>query len=171
MAVMVWAADSPARTFLTQQQALDLAFPAGTTVSRETIFLTKSQLKAAESLAGISLREQMIVRYVGRTGRSLIGTAYFDTHVVRTLPETVMTVVGPSGAVDHVEILSFSEPTDYLPKRRWIDQLKKHKLDNDLSVSRGIRPISGASLSGRAIVDATRRVLAIHQTIELTRMK
>jgi len=167
----VCAGRAPARTFLTQQQALDLAFPAGTAVSREMIFLTRAQSKVAEALAGIALRDQMIIRYVGRKAGVLVGTAYFDTHVVRTLPETLMALVTPEGTIDHVEILSFSEPTDYLPKPRWMDQLKRRKLDDDLSVSRSIRPISGASLSGRAVVNATRRVLAIHRTIEATRAK
>ncbi|MCM2316780.1 MAG: FMN-binding protein, partial [Thermoanaerobaculia bacterium] len=65
-----------------------------------------------------------------------------------------------------IEILSFSEPEDYLPKPRWIDQLDGKKLDDELSLKRAIRPISGATLSGRAIVNASRKVLAIHRVIQ-----
>ena len=67
---------------------------------------------------------------------------------------------------DWIEILSFSEPEDYLPKPRWIDQLDGKKLDDELSLKRAIRPISGATLSGRAIVNASRKVLAIHRVIQ-----
>ena len=84
---------------------------------------------------------------------------------MRTLPETVMVVVAPDGTIDRVDILSFDEPMDYFPKRRWIDQLLHRKLNKDLSLTGAIRPISGASLTGRAIVDATRKVLALHRVL------
>ena len=144
-----------ARVLMTQQQALASAFPAGVKVTRQTIFLTPEQAKAAGSAT------QLVIRYAGSNG----SYAYFDTHRVRTEPETVMVVVAADGSVERVEILSFNEPTDYFPKRRWLDQLLGRKLDDDLTLNRAIRPISGASLTGRAIVNASRRILAIHNAI------
>lgn len=154
-----------ARVFMTQQQALASAFPAGTTVSRQTFFLKPEQVAAARKESGVDFKDQMIVRYTGTANGRAVGYAYFDTHLVRTLPETVMIVVTPEGKIDRVDILSFNEPPDYLPKTRWIDQLKGRKLDDDLSLKRSIRPISGASLSGRALVNASRKILAIHRVI------
>lgn len=151
---------------MTQQQALASAFPAGTAVARQTIFLKPEQLDAARKASGVDFKDQMIVRYTGTANGRVVGYAYFDTHLVRTLPETVMIVVTPDGKVDRVDILSFNEPQDYLPKPRWMDQLKGRKLDDDLSLKRSIRPISGASLSGRAIVNASRKILAIHQIVK-----
>jgi Na+-translocating ferredoxin:NAD+ oxidoreductase RnfG subunit len=102
----------------------------------------------------------MIVRYAGPGGY-----AYFDTHRVRTLPETVMVVVTSDGKIDRIEILSFDEPPEYLPKERWMDQFDGRRLDDDLSLKRKIRPLSGASLSARAITNASRKVLALHKVI------
>lgn len=150
---------------MTQPQALASAFPPGTQVVRQTHFLTPAQLAAARKESGLSFSDQMIVRYAGIDGDRLVGYAYFDTHRVRTLAETVMVVVRPDGSVEKVEILSFDEPPEYLPKPRWLEQLRSRKLGDDLSVSRSIRPMSGASLSGRAIVNATRKVLALHRAI------
>jgi hypothetical protein len=76
-----------------------------------------------------------------------------------------MVVVNADGSVDRVEILAFNEPTDYFPKRRWLDQLLHRKLDDELALNRGVRPISGASLTGRALVNATRKVLALHHVL------
>jgi len=146
---------------MTQQQALASAFPVGTKVTRQAIFLTPQQLAAAKNESGVDFKDQLVVRYAGANG----AYAYFDTHRVRTLAETVMIVVTPDGKVDKIDILSFDEPPDYLPKRRWIDQFRGRKLDDELSLNRAIRPISGASLSGRAIVNASRKILAIHQVI------
>ena len=149
-----------ARVFMTQQQALASAFPPGTNVVRQSIFLTPEQIAAAKKESGVDFTDKLIVRYAAPAGY-----AYFDTHRVRTLAETVMIVVTPDGKIARIDILSFDEPPDYLPKQRWIDQFDGRKLDDDLSLKRSIRPISGASLSGRAIVNASRKILALHKVI------
>jgi hypothetical protein len=160
LALSFVALAAPARVLMTQQQALASAFPNAKPV-RQTFFLTKQQLDAARKESGVEFNEQLVIRYAGPNG-----FAYFDTHRVRTLPETVMIVVTPDGTIDRVEILSFDEPTDYFPKRRWLDQLLHRHLDDDLSLKKAIRPISGASLTGQAIVNATRKVLALHHVIK-----
>ena len=154
------AVAAQARVLMTQEQALAGAFPPGTVVKRETFFLKPEQLEAARKESGVDFRDQLIIRYA-----TAAGYAYFDSHRVRTLPETVMVVVTPEGKIAKVEILSFDEPTDYFPKRRWLDQLLGRKLDPDLALNGAIRPISGASLTGRAIVNATRKVLALHHVL------
>ena len=151
---------------MTQQQALAAAFPAGVFVKRQAVFLTPEQLAAARAASGLQFEDRMIVRYAGTDPSGAIaGYAYFDTHRVRTLAETVMVVVAPDGQIAKIEILSFDEPPEYFPKPRWLDQFRRRKLDEDLSLKRAIRPISGASLSGRAILNASRKLLAIHQAI------
>ena len=155
---------APARVLMTQEQALASAFP-GAKVSRQTFFLTPQQHAAAQKESGVDFREQLVIRYTATSGDNVVGHAYFDTHRVRTLPETVMFVVTPAGKIDRVEVLSFDEPPDYFPKRRWLDQLHGRKLGEDLSLRRAIRPISGASLTGRAIVNASRKVLALHRIL------
>lgn len=143
---------------MTQQQALASAFPSG--AKRQVHYLTPEQLAAARKESGVEFSDRMIVRYAG-----LQGYAYFDTHRVRTLAETVMVLVTPDGRIGRIEILSFDEPPEYLPKERWIEQFRGRKLDEDLSLKRKIRPISGASLSGRAITNASRKILALHRAI------
>ena len=159
--IALLAVAAEARVLMTQEQALALAFPGGVKVERQKFFLTAQQLADARRESGVEFDEQLVIRYAGSNG----AFAYFDTHRVRTLPETVMIVVGADGKIERVEILSFDEPTDYFPKRRWIDQLLGRKLDPELSLKGAIRPISGASLTGRAIVNATRKVLALHKII------
>lgn len=162
----VIASTAAAKNLMSQQEALAGAFPPGTAVERQSVFLSPQQLAAAKSASGVDVERELVVRYVGRRGTQIVGYAYFDAHRVRTLPETVMVVVTPDARIQKVDILSFSEPADYLPKRRWLDQIHGAKLSDELSLKKSIRPISGASLSGRAIVNASRRILAVHQAIE-----
>lgn len=154
------------KVFLTQDEALRLAFPAGTKVERKTAFLTETQQAAAAKLAGAAHPPSaLVVFYVGvRDGRE-IGAAYFDTHVVRTEPETLMVLVDPAGTVSRIEVLSFAEPEEYLPRERWYAQFPGRKLDDELAVQRAIRPVAGATLTVRATMEAVRRVLAIHRVL------
>lgn len=156
---LILAIPAQGRVLMTQEQALASAFP-NASPARQAFFVKPDQLAAARRESGVDFSDQLVVRYTAG-GRF----AYFDTRRVRTLPETLMIVIANDGSVERVEILSFDEPTDYFPKRRWIDQLRGRKLDPSLSLNGAIRPISGASLTGRSIVDATRKVLALHHAL------
>jgi hypothetical protein len=114
---LIAPAPAAARTFLTQQQALDAAFPSGTTPQREAHFLTPAQLERAKRLSEGAAAEELVVRYAGLREGRIVGYAYFDSHRVRTLGETLMVVVSPEGQVEKVELLSFDEPPDYQPRR------------------------------------------------------
>ena len=50
-------------------------------------------------------------------------------------------------------------------KRRKNHQYDGEKLDDDLSLKRDIRPVTGATLTARATTEAVRRVLAIHRVV------
>lgn len=94
-----------------------------------------------------------------------MGAAYFDAHRVRTLPEVLMIVVGPEGRVRRIEILRFSEPPEYEAPRSWLEQFREKPLSDDLSLKGSIVNITGATLTSRAVTNATRRTLAIHSVV------
>ncbi len=161
------ASAAHARVHLTVDQALRVAFGEGAKVEREVFFLTGSQLARARELAGprLELPSSLVTRHRGSRDGAPAGWAYFDTHRVRTLQETVMVVVAPDGKVAKLEILSFLEPEEYLPRKGWLGQVLGRGLDGELAVNRGIHGITGATLSAHAVTDAVRRVLAIHQVL------
>lgn len=166
VAALAGAPPASAKVLLTQQEALRLAFPEGVTVERQTAFLTDAQRSEVQKVARCEVPpEALIAYYVGRRNGEPVGTAYFDTHQVRTMPETVLVLVDPAGAVVRVEVLSFLEPEDYLPMPRWYGQFAGHPLDDELSLKKGIHPIAGATLTARATTDAVRRVLALDRLL------
>jgi hypothetical protein len=150
---------------VTVDEALRLAFPQ-CEIKRETIFLTEQQLKSARALSGESVTRALTVRHVARRKGSLVGTAYFDVHLVRTLQETLLVVVKPDGTLGRVEVLSFDEPLDYLPREGWYRQFDGEALDANLQIDRAIHAVTGATLTAEAAMAAARRVLALHQVIE-----
>jgi len=160
---VAWAVtDMGAGVYLTRDEALRLAF-GDDAIERTSIFLTDSQLKRAQELAGdgVEIQSALVTRFVDGDGKS----AYFDTHLVRTLQETLMVVVTPQATVERIEILSFLEPREYLPRETWLEQFGGRELDRDMALKRKIHGITGATLSARAVTEATRRVLATHQAI------
>lgn len=163
------AAPAPAQAGLTQDEALRLAFPPPATIERRTAFLSAEQLDRVRRLAGpgVAVSDGVVTYYVGRAvgGRSL-GVAYFDAHRVRTVREVLMIVVAPDSTVGRVEVLRFQEPPDYAPPRGWTDQLEGRRLDDHLSLDGAVAAITGATLTARAVVRATRRVLAYHLVID-----
>ena len=160
-ALALGAAPARARVLMSQKDALAVAFP-GAEPERRTAFLTDAQVEAAEKAARSKIDSKVWTYYVAGST-----TAYFESHLVRTMNETVMVVVGPSSTVSFVEMLSFAEPEDYLASPRWLAQFKGKPLDDDLAVRRGLRNIAGASLTSEAVTRAVRRALAVHQVLNI----
>lgn len=159
------ASSLEAKVFLTREEALRLAFP-GAEVTRSTAYLTDAQRREAQALSrDPELPAALAAYYTAVKDGRTIGTAYFDAHLVRTLPETIMVVVDPQGTIARIEVLSFDEPEDYLPRAGWYAQFIGKPLNDEMSLTRGIRPVAGATLTARATTDAARRVLALHRVL------
>jgi hypothetical protein len=154
-------ASSFAKSFLTQEEALRLAFPTGAVVTRKTAFLSELDRQEVARRTGGTPPPGLVVFYTGATSSTDLGTVYFDRHIVRTEPETLLVLVDPKGAIARIEILSFSEPEEYLPRASWYGKFSGKTLTDELSEKRGVRPVTGATLTVRATVEAARRVLAV----------
>ena len=150
-----------AKVFATQQDALARAFP-GAEIRRNAVFLTEAQVARVEKRAGVKLRSPILVVYEAFRDGAGVGTAYFDAHRVRTLPETLMIVVDPEHRIRGITVLEFKEPGEYLPRPAWYKQFAGHTLDRKLSMGRGVDGVAGATLTARATVNAARRALAVY---------
>jgi len=164
LATLAVSPPAAAKVFLTPEEALGLAFP-GCSIERRTVYLTAAQQEQASKLAGQQVTQALAYPYSATCDGKPGGSAYFDVHRVRTLPQTIMVVVATDGSVRRVEVLAFNEPEDYLPKAAWYGQFAGKKLSGELQLKKAIRPIAGATLTARATTEAVRRVLAIHEAI------
>jgi len=161
-ALLLFGSAAWATVLITVEEALELAFP-GAITTRQTLFLSDDQRNRAEKESGAEVSSALATRYVAKNAKgAVLGWAYLDTHRVRTLPETLMVVLGVDGAVRRVEVVTFREPLEYMPREGWYGQYEGQTLDDDLALKRDIRPVTGATLTARATTEAVRRVLAIH---------
>jgi hypothetical protein len=164
-APLAGAARVQARVLVSQKDALKIAFGAAAP-ERRTAFLTDAQAKAVEEAAQAKLESKIWTYYVSGST-----TAYFESHPVRTMNETIMVVVGPDDRVRSVEILSFAEPPDFLAPKRWLEQFLEKPLNEDLALRRGLRGIAGATLTAEAVSRGVRRALAVHRVLKAAAVK
>lgn len=156
---------APATVFHSRDEALRLAFPEAERTEAKDFFLTPEQRAQIEEMAQSRLESDLLTVYIGRRGDTVLGYAILDTHVVRTLPETFLAVLSPTGAIVSLRVLAFYEPLDYLPTERWLAQFHGKSVPGELRLGRDIAGITGATLSARAVGDGIRRALAIHHVL------
>ncbi len=149
---------------ISRQEALEAAYP-GAEFRTEQIFLNPEEQKQAALLAGVPVPSALVVRYVAIKDHEIVGRAYIDTHIVRTKKETLLVSLDPTGRVKRIDILAFLEPPEYSPSEAWRRQFSGRALDEQTALHRAIRTIAGATLTARAVTEATRRVLALDRVL------
>ena len=150
---------------LSREEILKLVYP-GTNVKSEYVFLTKDQQLQAAEQSGVDVPSALIARYLASKNDEIIGTAYIDTHIVRTKKETLLIALNTAGEVLHIEVTAFLEPQEYLAPDAWLRQYEGRVLNADLAIHRAIRPIAGGTLTAHATNEAVRRVLAIDEILK-----
>ena len=149
---------------LSREEALAAAYPESQ-IQAERIFLTDQQRFRAETVGKVKIPSSLIARYVALQKGRVVGRAYIDTHVVRSKKESLLICLDGLGKVHRVEVTVFLEPPEYLAPPSWYRQYEGWKLNDELSLQRGIRSIAGATLTARSTNEAIRRVLAIDQVL------
>lgn len=152
---------------ISMEKALELSM-GSCSKKRETIYLTKEQSAKIKEIAGTEQISQVVVRYFSQCPPAQAAQnryAYLDQHIVRTKPQTLLVVLDAQGSIDRVEVISFLEPAEYLAKPAWYGQFKGKKLSPSLSLKKEIAPITGATLTARGTLEASRRMLALHQIL------
>lgn len=146
-------------------KSLAAAFP-GAKIERVTCKLTAKQLGRVGEIAGQKApKKATTFAYVARRKGKVVGTAFFDAHKVRTKTETLMVAVSPAGEVLAVDTVVFREPPEYIAQDRFYESLKGRKQGRPLQLGRGLDGTTGATLTCRAVADASRRVLALHEVL------
>jgi hypothetical protein len=157
------AAPAYAAVFHSRASALRLAFPAADTVIVHDLLLSDDAARKIEASAGSTLPSRLVSMYVGVKQGTTQGYAFFETHTVRTLPETILVVLDAHGRTSAVHLLAFHEPAEYMPPPRWLQQFAGRGLSEDLRLRGGIAGIAGSTLTAGAVTAAIRRVRAVFE--------
>lgn len=150
------------KVFYSKDEALKLAFGDEASVESLALFPSEQQVTQIEQLAKVKLESKLFSFYVGKKQNAIIGYAAIESHTVRTQPETLLILLDAQGNLSHVYTLAFHEPPEYQTPERWFAQLLNHPIDT-LSFDKDIQGVAGATLSARAALNSTRKVLAMYQ--------
>jgi hypothetical protein len=154
---------------MTQAQALEAAFP-GARIERRSVALTPAQVRAVQQRARVKLPAPLVTPYLAFRGDTLLGTAFFETRTVRTMPAVLMAVIGPDSTIRRVDVLAFHEPPDYRPPARWLERFRGHRVDDRMWPGRDLPALSGASLSARAVTESARLAEALFEVVVAPRL-
>jgi hypothetical protein len=163
--VAAGATSARAKAHYAKKEALDLVFAGADRIETKTFFLTDEEKTRIEELGKAPLESKLITVHVGEKDGAPMGYGFIDTQLVRTLPETMLVVVGPDGSVAKLLLLAFYEPPEYEASERWLEQFPGKTLGPDLRVDRDIHGIAGSTLTSHAVTTAVRRSLALFQVL------
>ena len=134
-------------------------------LEKESLYLDKKQVQKAKTLSKTTGHNALGLRFEVKCPKSKNSVfAYIDSHIVRTLNETLVVYI-QDNKILKTEIFHFLEPQEYKPPSAWLKQFEGKKLNNQLKVYGEIDGLSGSTLSVRAVTYSARRMLDLHQTL------
>lgn len=152
-----------AKVFMNFEQALNSVYP-GMKVEKNNVILNELQLEKLRKEYNLDNIQSLWYPYLIYDGQEIKATVYFDKHNVRTLPEVILIAINHKSEVERVEVLSFNEPLEYMPRTKWYHQLTGMSLTNH-QLSRHIHAVSGATLTVKATEKSVKKILAVHEVI------
>lgn len=166
--VLAWLLFAPAAeavVYLSQAEALELAFPDSDRVEKRNFLLDSEQVERIRKLARAPIESRIVAVWEGFRGDERHGYAFIDVHLVRTRSQGLLVVLDPGGSVRSLRVLAFHEPEEYAPSERWLGQFEGKQLTPQLRVDHDIHGMAGATLSSLAVTRSVRRCLAYYQVL------
>lgn len=154
-AVLAWCAVARAAP----PDALRASFPDAERFDATDVILSDEMAKRLDDLARSRIPERMVTFYAARRGDAVLGYAVIQSHVVRTKRETLLVAFEPDGRIRRIAVLSFLEPPEYKPSKRWLAQFTGKGASDRLAVGDDLAPISGSTLSARGVAEQSRWLL------------
>lgn len=151
-----------AEVFLSDEDALKLAFPGEAAFEKKRIVVTADKVEAIKAQLRMNKRFKRIFRYYeGKKGDQLLGYAVIDEVFGKSRPITYMLVVNPDLSIRFVEILAYRESHGGEIKREGFrKQFVGKTADDPIRNGEDIKNISGATISCRSLSDGIKNKMA-----------
>ena len=158
----LWIApDLSARVYLTPEEALEIAFPHADAVERKLEIVLPDKKARIEELSHAGKVSRIFRYYAGIQNGAPVGYAVIADASGKNRSFTFLLVVGPTGSVKMVEILSYHDTHGMEVRQGWFrEQYKGKTVADPIRLNEDIRNVSGATLSCRALTEGVRIALA-----------
>jgi hypothetical protein len=161
-----WSGAAESKLLLTREDALKQIYGERAVFAPRTAYLTDAQVRSVRETARAPFTAKRVTYYRAIAGDSLLGFAFLDQGMVRTMSETVLIALDRAGAVRAVEVLAWNEPDDFRPPGRWLDKARGLSDPARARPDEGMPHLAGATLTSRAVTAAVRRALALRRVLE-----
>jgi len=152
-----------AKLLISPFDAMILNFGEDILIHKKSILLSSKEAKEITKLAGIKLKTKLYKTFVAKKDGIIIGYGILALYKVRSKNTAVLSIIALDGKLKTLEIIAFNEPMEYIPSKRWIQIFHDKHLSPSLALGKDIHSISGATMSARAVVKASRIALAVYK--------
>jgi hypothetical protein len=155
-----------ARVYLTEEDALRIAFPEATRLSERVFEIGDGKREELAEQLGYKPRERGVIFYEASKDGTVIGHALVMDEIGKHLPLTFLVSIQPGGKVDQVMLLAFREPRgDEVKSPIFLRQYRGKTVVDPIRRNRDIRNISGATMSVDAMNRGLRRALVFYDRL------
>ena len=160
--VLGWTDEVLATVYLTREEATRLAFGPSATVAEESKWLTPAARAAVEQRLGRPVPEERFTFYVGRSAQAVEGYGVLLNEMGKHEPITFFVAIAPDGHVKDVMILEYRETRGgEVRQKNFMKQYVGKTSQAPLALEEDITPLTGATISARAISDGVKKALLI----------
>ncbi len=150
------------QTFLTEKQALDLAFPRKGEIITEEKRLSPEDRAKLEKTTGLRFPEPYYRFFINRLNSRVDGYALILNEIGKSEPITFMVAVDAAGRVRDVGLMIFRESRGWeVRERRFMNQFRSKTAASPLHVNQDILNYTGATLSSQAIARGVKKALVL----------
>jgi len=155
------------RAQVTPAESLRKMFGDSVAVAAKTLILTPAERKEISDAAKSDWRSDTIACFSCRAHDTLVGWGFLDN--VRGKMNLITYLVGitPAGTVEDLDVLAYRESYGgEISYRSFRNQFRGKGPGDKIYPGRGIRNISGATISVHAVTDGVRRIVATYARVK-----
>ncbi|MGB7623714.1 MAG: FMN-binding protein [Terriglobia bacterium] len=148
--------------YLTEAQALKMAFPQSQKVGSETKGLTELDRQEIKKLYGVEVLSTSVRIYSGESDSQVDGYAVIANEIGKSEPITFVVAMDANGRVKLVAIMEFRESRGWEVKEpRFLRQFNGKKPTDHLRVNDDVVNLSGATLSSYAVARGVKKAVVL----------
>jgi len=164
--ILGWTDEARAKVYLTREEATRLAFGPSATVSEERRAPSPHVRTTIERRLGRPVPEEGFTFYVGRSADGVQGYGVVLEEMGKHEPIAFFVAISPDGHVKDVMILEYRESRGgEVRQKGFLKQYVGKTSQDPMEPDQDITPITGATISARAISDGVKKALIIWEAL------
>ena len=150
-----------AKSGISLEKLFKSSFSSDVTVGQKILTLNAKEVRTLQQNAKAKMDSNKVRFYVVKNASKVVGYGVLVIQRVRTKKASILYLISKDMKIKSIEIIQFQEPSEYKPNQAWKNVFTGKTSEDNLFAGKGIPTISGATMSARAISDASRIALSI----------